>query len=184
MGINLWFKVQAILLSEDKSMANSAFWIHWASRLIWARQRRQISLPRSRIEARTFSSTPDTLLNNSLCERTNSVALVRKRTIPTASFRRRTTIPEVPVSIPGATKFLWEVVGLERCPLSLVNTIEELLGRNSSGSGLENREYGHEDSLRWPRNTLYPQKLALSLRCEYKYKNILILNYALWHEDI
>jgi hypothetical protein len=27
-------------------------------------------------------------------------------------------------------------VGLERGPLSLVSTIEELLGRNSSGSGL------------------------------------------------
>jgi hypothetical protein len=33
-------------------------------------------------------------------------------------------------------------VGLERCPLSLMSTIEELLGRNSSGSGLENRDYG------------------------------------------
>jgi hypothetical protein len=29
-----------------------------------------------------------------------------------------------------------------------VNTIEELLGRNSSGSGLENQEYGHGDPLR------------------------------------
>jgi hypothetical protein len=33
-------------------------------------------------------------------------------------------------------------VGLERGTLSLVSTIEELLGRKSSGSGLENREYG------------------------------------------
>jgi hypothetical protein len=33
-------------------------------------------------------------------------------------------------------------VGLERGPLSLVSTIEGLLGRKSSGSGLENREYG------------------------------------------
>jgi hypothetical protein len=41
-----------------------------------------------------------------------------------------------------------EVVGLERGPLSLVGTIEELLGRNSSGSGLENREYGRGDLLR------------------------------------
>jgi hypothetical protein len=31
---------------------------------------------------------------------------------------------------------IWEVVGLERSPLSLVSTVEELLGRNSSGSGL------------------------------------------------
>jgi hypothetical protein len=29
-----------------------------------------------------------------------------------------------------------------------VSTIEELLGRNSSGSGLENREYGRGDPLR------------------------------------
>jgi hypothetical protein len=33
-------------------------------------------------------------------------------------------------------------MGLERGPLSLVSTTEELLGRKSSGSGLENREYG------------------------------------------
>jgi hypothetical protein len=53
-----------------------------------------------------------------------------------------------------------EVVGLERGPLSLASTTEELLGRNSSGSGLENRECGRRDPLCWPRNTLYPQKLA------------------------
>jgi hypothetical protein len=33
-------------------------------------------------------------------------------------------------------------VGLERGPLNLVGTTEELLGRKSKGSGLENREYG------------------------------------------
>jgi hypothetical protein len=43
-----------------------------------------------------------------------------------------------------------------------MSTIEELLGRNNSGSGLENREYGRGDPLRWPRDTLYPQKLALT----------------------
>jgi hypothetical protein len=32
-------------------------------------------------------------------------------------------------------------VGLERGPLGLVSITEELLGRNSSGSGQENREY-------------------------------------------
>jgi hypothetical protein len=57
---------------------------------------------------------------------------------------------------------IWEIVGLERGPLSLMSTIEELLGRNSSGSALESWEYDHEDLLRWPRNTLYPQKLALT----------------------
>jgi hypothetical protein len=50
-------------------------------------------------------------------------------------------------------------VGLERGPLS---TIEELLGRNSSGSGLENQEYDRRDPFRWPRPTLYQQKLALT----------------------
>jgi hypothetical protein len=44
-------------------------------------------------------------------------------------------------------------------PLSLVSTTEELLGRNSSGSGLEIREYGRGDSSRGPRSTLYPQKI-------------------------
>jgi hypothetical protein len=29
-------------------------------------------------------------------------------------------------------------------------------------SGLENREYGRGDPLRWPRDTLYPQKLTLT----------------------
>jgi hypothetical protein len=30
------------------------------------------------------------------------------------------------------------------------------------GSGLQNREYGRGDPLRWPRDTLSPQKLALT----------------------
>jgi hypothetical protein len=51
-------------------------------------------------------------------------------------------------------------VGLERGALSLVSTTEELLDKKSSGSCLENREYGHKDPSRWPRGTLYPQKLA------------------------
>jgi hypothetical protein len=55
-----------------------------------------------------------------------------------------------------------EVVGLEWGPLSLVSTIEELLGRKCSGSGLESREYCRRDSSRWPRGTLYPQNLALT----------------------
>jgi hypothetical protein len=50
-------------------------------------------------------------------------------------------------------QFFWEVSGLERSPLSVVSTVGELLGRKSSGSGLENREYGHEDRLYWPRDT-------------------------------
>jgi hypothetical protein len=51
-------------------------------------------------------------------------------------------------------------VVLERVPLSLVRTIEELLEKNNSDSGLENREYGCGEPLRWPRDTLCPQKLT------------------------
>jgi hypothetical protein len=43
-------------------------------------------------------------------------------------------------------QIFWEVVGLERGPLSLMNTIEELLEGKSSGSGLENRDYGRRGS--------------------------------------
>jgi hypothetical protein len=71
------------------------------------------------------------------------------------------TDPEVPGSIHGHYKK--KVVGLERGPLSLVSTTEELLGRNSSGSGLEIRGYGRRDSSRGPSGTLYLQKkLALT----------------------
>jgi hypothetical protein len=53
-------------------------------------------------------------------------------------------------------------MSLERCPFSLVSPIKGLLGRNSSGSCLENREYRR----RWygTLNTrpLYKQKLALT----------------------
>jgi hypothetical protein len=56
----------------------------------------------------------------------------------------------------------WEVVGLERGPLSLVRVTEELLEWKSSGSGQESRINGREDPLRWPRDTLCPQKLVLN----------------------
>jgi hypothetical protein len=45
-------------------------------------------------------------------------------------------------------------VGLERGPLSLVSTIEELLGSNSSGSGLESQEYGRGDQFALPTRHL------------------------------
>jgi hypothetical protein len=53
-------------------------------------------------------------------------------------------------------QIFWEVVGLELGPLSLVSTIEELLGRECSGFGLENREYGRRNSP--------PDHVALSIR--------------------
>jgi hypothetical protein len=45
-------------------------------------------------------------------------------------------------------KFRVPVVGLERGSLSLMSTIEELLERKSSGSGLGSREYGRRDPSR------------------------------------
>jgi hypothetical protein len=51
---------------------------------------------------------------------------------------------------------------MQRGSLSLVSTTEELLGSNSSGFGLESREYGRRDSSHWPRGILYPQMLALT----------------------
>jgi hypothetical protein len=51
------------------------------------------------------------------------------------------TDPEVRVRF-RRYQIFWEVVGLKRGSLSLVSTIEELLGKNSRGSGLENRDYG------------------------------------------
>jgi hypothetical protein len=62
----------------------------------------------------------------------------------------------------GYHQISWEVVGLERVPLRLLGTIEEQLERNSSGSGLESREYGRRDPSHWPRGTLYPQKFTLT----------------------
>jgi hypothetical protein len=59
-------------------------------------------------------------------------------------------------------QIFWEVVGLERGPPSLVSKIEELLEGKNSRSGLENREFGRRDLSIWPRDTLYPQKLALT----------------------
>jgi hypothetical protein len=56
----------------------------------------------------------------------------------------------------------WEVAGLERDPISLLSTIEELLERKSSGSGLETRDCGRRDPPRWLLETFYPQKLALT----------------------
>jgi hypothetical protein len=49
--------------------------------------------------------------------------------------------------------FWEEVVGLERGPLSLVSTTEELLERKISGSCLVSRDYGRRDPSRWPRST-------------------------------
>jgi hypothetical protein len=50
-------------------------------------------------------------------------------------------------------------VDQERGPLSLVSAIEGLIERKSSGSGLENREYGRRDPPRRLRDTPLPAKV-------------------------
>jgi hypothetical protein len=62
----------------------------------------------------------------------------------------------------GRYQISWEVLSLERVPLSLVSTTEELLDRKNSVSGLQSPEYSRRDPSRWRRGTLYPQKLALT----------------------
>jgi hypothetical protein len=59
-------------------------------------------------------------------------------------------------------QIFWEVVGLERGPLSLVRIIEELLERKLTAPVYEPKINGRGDLLRWPRNALYPLKLALT----------------------
>jgi hypothetical protein len=54
------------------------------------------------------------------------------------------------------------VVGLERGQLSLVSTDWGATWLKSSGSCLENREYGRRDPSRWPRGTFNPHKLAIT----------------------
>jgi hypothetical protein len=49
---------------------------------------------------------------------------------------------------PCLDSFLFSSLKLIRSPLSLVSTTEELLGRKSRGSGLENRDYGHRNPSR------------------------------------
>jgi hypothetical protein len=58
-------------------------------------------------------------------------------------------------------------VGLERGPLSLLSTTEELLGRKSNGSGLESLKYGRRDPFSLPCCSLYPKKLTLTSPTSY-----------------
>jgi hypothetical protein len=53
-------------------------------------------------------------------------------------------------------------VGPERCPLSLMSTIEELIGRKSRGSGLEKIDYVRKGSTALTKRYA-SQKLALTL---------------------
>jgi hypothetical protein len=83
-------------------------------------------------------------------------------------------------------QIFWKVVGLERGPFSLMSTIEEVLGRKSSGSGLENREYGRGDPLRWPRSnplsTKVGTKCYITLSCQTMQRKI-CMSISLSHRN-
>jgi hypothetical protein len=53
-------------------------------------------------------------------------------------------------------------VGLERGPLSLVNTTGELLEGKNRGSGLENREYGRRGSFALTTSHLLSAKVGIN----------------------
>jgi hypothetical protein len=59
-------------------------------------------------------------------------------------------------------QIFWEVVGLERGPLSLVRIIEEQLENKVAVPVYKTEINGRGDSLRWPRDTLYLLKLAIT----------------------
>jgi hypothetical protein len=88
-----------------------------------------------------------------------SIRIVRKRPPPWPSGRSSWLQIQRSGFNSRRYQIFW-VVGLERGPLSLMNITEDLLGRKSSGSGPENREYGCWDPSPWPRGILYPQKVS------------------------
>jgi hypothetical protein len=88
-------------------------------------------------------------------------------------------------------QIFWVVVGLERGPLSLVSTTEELLERRSSGSRLENQDCGHSDLLHWLRNAPLSAKIGInftdkqrllgwySLLVDYSHR-VVVITSSLW----
>jgi hypothetical protein len=59
-------------------------------------------------------------------------------------------------------------VGLERGSLSLGSTNEELLGRQISGYGLENRDYGHSDPSCWLLDTSLSAKVGTNFADKWR----------------
>jgi hypothetical protein len=77
--------------------------------------------------------------------------------MPCTSLEFLATDPEVRVRFPALPDFLRSSSSSSS---SNSSTIEELPERKSSGFVIENQEYGRRDPSRWPRGTLYPQKVG------------------------
>jgi hypothetical protein len=59
-------------------------------------------------------------------------------------------------------------VDLERDPLSLMSTTEELLEGRNSGSSLENRNYCHRVPPPWPHDTPLSAKFGTNFACKQR----------------
>jgi hypothetical protein len=110
----------------------------------------------SKPEASSRASYCITILasRNILLYQDTSVVTIRSRILKVlaANLVHDTdyTVREFPVQRSGFDsrryQIFREVVGLERDRLSLVNATDDLLGRKSGRSGLDNREYGRRGS--------------------------------------
>jgi hypothetical protein len=87
--------------------------------------------------------------------------LCRRNTPPLWWSEFLATDSEVRVPFPVLPNFL-RCSGSGTGFTNFMSTIEELLERKSSGSGLESREYDSRNPSRWPRGILCPHKLAIT----------------------
>jgi hypothetical protein len=84
---------------------------------------------------------------------------IRRQTISVVKWSEfLATDPEARVRFPALREK--NAVDLERGPLSLVSTTEEILDRKVACSCLEKWEYGRRDPSRWPHGTPYTKKVV------------------------
>jgi hypothetical protein len=131
---------------EFSPASGSAYFISFKSVFSWASwtQPQSTFLPR---EVPSFTSTHSYQTVHRLCGLVVRVSAYRSRD-PRFGFRR--------------FQIFWATAGLERGPVSLVRTTEELLEGNVAAPVSKTEINDRGNPFRWPRDTLYPQKLALT----------------------